>query len=57
LVHAAFRVRDGSCLSGRAVVLVDDVVTTGATAAACIEVMRRAGAEVVAVVAVARAGI
>lgn len=37
------------------VVLVDDVVTTGATLAACIEVLRTAGSEVVAAIALARA--
>jgi ComF family protein len=42
-------------LDGRHVVLVDDVVTTGATALACIDALGRAGAIVVAVAAVARA--
>ena len=39
----------------RRVVLVDDVLTTGATAAACIEALGGAGVEVAAVVTVARA--
>src|SRR5512142_2612832 len=38
------------------VVLVDDVITTGATASACIAALTAAGARVVAVVAVARVG-
>jgi ComF family protein len=42
-------------LEGRLVVLVDDVVTTGATASACKEALARAGATVIAVAAVARA--
>ena len=53
-VHAAFRVRDPHT-TGR-VVLVDDVVTTGRTALACLESLREAGCEVAAVVALARAG-
>jgi ComF family protein len=36
-------------------VLVDDVVTTGATALACLKTLRLAGAQVLAVVALARA--
>lgn len=40
--------------AGRALV-VDDVVTTGATALACVDALRAAGADVIAVVALARA--
>lgn len=53
-VHAAFRVRAPRTV-GR-VVLVDDVVTTGSTALACVESLREAGCDVAAVVALARAG-
>jgi ComF family protein len=42
-------------LSGARVVLVDDVVTTGATSAACTSALEQAGACVLAVAAVARA--
>jgi ComF family protein len=52
-VRGAFRA-DGA-VRGRSVVLVDDVVTTGATAAACAEALLEAGARDVSVVALARA--
>jgi ComF family protein len=42
-------------LSGRRAVLVDDVVTTGATVRACLTAFREGGIEVVAVVALAHA--
>jgi predicted amidophosphoribosyltransferase len=40
----AFVARRPGGLTGRAVILVDDVVTTGATARACIDALRTAGA-------------
>jgi len=43
-----------SSVAGRHVVIVDDVVTTGATVAECARVLRLAGARRVGVVAVAR---
>ena len=53
-VRGAFRIA-GPLPRGR-VVLVDDVVTTGSTLAACVEVLRARGCEVVGALALARAG-
>jgi len=55
-VGHAFRVRDGAAarISGRWVILVDDVVTTGSTLAACATVLIGAGAAAVSAVTVAR---
>lgn len=44
---------DADRVSGRRVLLIDDVVTTGATAAACTQALTAAGAESVAFVALA----
>jgi ComF family protein len=50
----SFGQRPGASLSGRRVLLVDDVVTTGATLAAATEALRRAGAREVIALALAR---
>jgi ComF family protein len=56
-VRGAFAVREDrrDRIDGRRVVLVDDVITTGATVSAATRALRRAGAESVSVLALAMA--
>lgn len=53
-VQGAFRIRKPANVKGLRILLIDDVLTTGATAGACARVLKRAGASHVAVAAVAR---
>ena len=54
-VAGAFEVRRPADVQGRHVLLIDDVLTTGATASACSAVLKRAGASRVTVLTLARA--
>src|SRR5262249_42079662 len=51
---AAFQVRRPASIDGRRVLLIDDVLTTGSTAAACARALKRAGATRVVVLTAAR---
>lgn len=53
-VRGAFAVRQRAQIQGRTAVLVDDVITTGATTRACALELRRAGAVAVHVLTIAR---
>jgi ComF family protein len=53
-VAGAFRVKRGASVQGLRLLLVDDVMTTGATASACAAALKRAGAQSVALLALAR---
>ena len=54
-LKGAFRVADEESVRGREVLLIDDIMTTGATARECARVLKRAGAAKVWVVTAARA--
>ena len=54
-LKGAFHVADGEAVRGREVLLIDDIMTTGATARECARVLKRAGAAKVWVVTAARA--
>jgi ComF family protein len=53
-VLSAFKVPDPARVRGRHVLLVDDVLTTGATAEACSRALKRAGAAGITVLTLAR---
>jgi predicted amidophosphoribosyltransferase len=54
-VRGVFAVASTKRIYQRTVLLVDDVMTTGATVSACAEVLRRAGARRILVLTLARA--
>jgi len=53
-VKGAFKVKERSKVAGRDILLIDDVLTTGTTAAECARVLKRAGAGRIYVATVAR---
>lgn len=54
-VRGAFAIKAGRSFAGKRVVIVDDVMTTGATVEECARVLKRAGATFVGVLTLARA--
>jgi predicted amidophosphoribosyltransferase len=53
-VKGAFQVRVPRQVAGRQILLIDDVLTTGATVDACARALKRAGAARVEILALAR---
>jgi ComF family protein len=56
-LRGVFRLHSRAALEGKAVLVVDDVMTTGATAYECAKVLKAGGAQLVGFLALARAGL
>jgi ComF family protein len=54
-VRSAFRLKRGADVAGKRVLLIDDVLTSGATVEECARILRRAGAAGIDVLTLARA--
>jgi predicted amidophosphoribosyltransferase len=54
-MHGAFRAKPHRAIRGRSVLLVDDILTTGATSGAAARALKRAGARKVVVAVIGRA--
>ena len=54
-VRSAFAMRAGCNVDGKRVVIVDDVITTGATVEECARVLKGAGAASIGILVLARA--
>lgn len=52
-VTGVYRVRSAPAISGRRILLIDDVITTGATASECARILLTAGAKEVYLAAIA----
>ena len=56
-VAGAFAVKAGFCVEGKRVLLVDDILTTGATAIECAKILTETGAAAVEIITFARAAL
>jgi ComF family protein len=52
-LQGAFRVKEGTALAGKRILLVDDIMTTGATLYACARELRQSGAASVTAIVLA----
>jgi len=53
-MRGAFHISDSHLIKNKNIILIDDVFTTGATATACVNILKKAGANSVGVVTLTR---